>query len=114
MLQPGEEGLQAEREHLVGGRFVPSAFVDPASRGEAATRAAGVEVHRAQQRVDLEAGLDRLVLPDPLRRTLDLEHPELKPGSTRFSSLNVSSPFSCSHNTPDTGSNAIPKLFRRP
>ena len=41
-------------------------------------------------------------------------HPELKPGSTRFSSQNESSPFSCSHSTPDFGSKAMPKLLRRP
>ena len=40
--------------------------------------------------------------------------PELKPGSTRLSSLKQSSPFSCSHSAPDTGSNAMPKLLRRP
>ena len=40
--------------------------------------------------------------------------PELKPGSAMFSSLKLSSPFSCSQSVPETGSNAIPKLLRSP
>ena len=40
--------------------------------------------------------------------------PPLKPGSTRLISLKQSSPFSCSHRSPETGSNAIPKLLRMP
>ena len=40
--------------------------------------------------------------------------PEFIPGSTRLSSLNESSPFSCSHNRPDFGSKAMPKLLRMP
>ena len=40
--------------------------------------------------------------------------PELNPGSARLSSVKLSSPFSCSHRSPETGSNAIPKLLRSP
>ena len=40
--------------------------------------------------------------------------PEFMPGRTRLSSLNESSPFSCSHRSPDFGSNAMPKLLRMP
>ena len=40
--------------------------------------------------------------------------PELNPGCTRFSSLNASSPFSCSQSWPDLGSNAIPNPLRMP
>ena len=40
--------------------------------------------------------------------------PPFMPGSTRLSSLKLSSPFSCSHRSPETGSKAMPKLLRRP
>jgi hypothetical protein len=40
--------------------------------------------------------------------------PEFMPDSTRLSSLNESSPFSCSHRSPDTGSNAKPNELRTP
>jgi hypothetical protein len=40
--------------------------------------------------------------------------PEFMPDSTRLSSLNESSPFSCSHRSPDSGSNAIPNELRMP
>jgi hypothetical protein len=40
--------------------------------------------------------------------------PELNPGSARLSSVKLSSPFSCSHRSPETGSNAIPKLIAPP
>ena len=40
--------------------------------------------------------------------------PELKPGSTRLISENESSPFSCSHRSPDFGSKAMPKQLRSP
>jgi hypothetical protein len=40
--------------------------------------------------------------------------PPLVPGSSRFNSLNVSSPFSCSQSPPDFGSTAMPKLLRWP
>ena len=38
--------------------------------------------------------------------------PPFIPRSTRLISSNVSSPFSCSHRSPLTGSNAMPKLLR--
>ena len=40
--------------------------------------------------------------------------PPFIPGSTRFSSLKESSPFSWFQSAPDCGSIAIPKLFRWP
>ena len=40
--------------------------------------------------------------------------PELKPGSTRLISLKLSSPFSCSHRSPENGSNAMPNELRMP
>ena len=40
--------------------------------------------------------------------------PELNPASAILISLKLSSPFSCSHSFPETGSNAIPKLLRIP
>jgi hypothetical protein len=40
--------------------------------------------------------------------------PELNPGSAMFTSLKLSSPFSCSQSFPETGSKAMPKLLRRP
>jgi hypothetical protein len=40
--------------------------------------------------------------------------PEFQPGSTRFSSLKVSSPFSFCQRSPEIGSKFIPKLFLIP